>query len=101
MLNALKIKAILVFGQVGSEILPMAQHVDKLDRQSKSLDLLLKKDDGWHGYTASGGAPSPHWKGPWASLYPANDRLRNGASSSWARAAQLARWCMRSSIVGD
>ncbi len=50
MLDKLKIKAILVFGSIGQEILPLAQHIDKLDFQSQYIDLLLHKSDGWHGY---------------------------------------------------
>jgi len=52
MLDVLKIKAILVFGQTGVEILPLAEQVDPIDQQTQYLDLLLKKDDGWHGYNS-------------------------------------------------
>lgn len=50
MLDALKVKAILVKGPLGSELVPLADTVDKYDQQSAYLDLLLRKDDGWHGY---------------------------------------------------
>ncbi len=50
MLDKLKIRAILVFGTVGHDVLPLAQHIDKLDLQSQYIDLLLHKSDGWHGY---------------------------------------------------
>jgi 3-dehydroquinate dehydratase / shikimate dehydrogenase len=52
MLDVLKIRAILVFGQTGVEILPLAEHVDKVDFQTQYLDLLLRRDDGWHGYNS-------------------------------------------------
>ena len=52
MLDVLKIKAILVFGQTGVEILPLAEHVDKVDFETQYLDLLLKQEDGWHGYNS-------------------------------------------------
>jgi 3-dehydroquinate dehydratase / shikimate dehydrogenase len=52
MLDVLKIRAILVFGQTGVEILPLAEHVDKVDFQTQFLDLLLRRDDGWHGYNS-------------------------------------------------
>jgi 3-dehydroquinate dehydratase/shikimate dehydrogenase len=50
MLDALKIKALLVKGPIGRDIVSLADSVDKHDRQSDYLDLLLRKDDGWHGY---------------------------------------------------
>jgi 3-dehydroquinate dehydratase/shikimate dehydrogenase len=50
MLEALKVKAILVKGQFGSELVPLADTVDKYDQQSAYLDLLLRKDDGWYGF---------------------------------------------------
>lgn len=50
MLDALKIRAILVKGGLGSALVPLADEIDKHDRDSQSLDLLLRKDDGWHGY---------------------------------------------------
>lgn len=50
MLDALKIKAILVKGGLGQEVLPLAEHIDKHDQQSRYVDLLLKKEDGWHGF---------------------------------------------------
>ena len=50
MLDALKIKAILVSEGNGQRILPLAEHIDKNDAQSEYIDLLLRRDDGWHGY---------------------------------------------------
>lgn len=52
MLDVLKIRAILVFGQTGMDILPLAEQVDERDRDSQSLDLLIRKDDGWRGYNS-------------------------------------------------
>ncbi len=49
-LDTLKIKAILVKGPLGQDLVPLADTVDKHDQQSDYLDLLLRKDDGWHGY---------------------------------------------------
>ena len=50
MLDALKIKAILVSEGNGQKLLPLAEHIDKHDAQSEYIDLLLRRDDGWHGY---------------------------------------------------
>jgi 3-dehydroquinate dehydratase/shikimate dehydrogenase len=50
MLDALKIRALLVKGPLGQDLIPLADSVDKHDQQSAYLDLLLRKDDGWHGY---------------------------------------------------
>lgn len=50
MLDVLKIRAIIVKGNHGRELLQLAEHVDKNDFQSQYINLLLKKDDGWHGY---------------------------------------------------
>jgi len=50
MLDALKIKAILVSEGNGQRLLPLAEHIDKHDAQSEYIDLLLRRDDGWHGY---------------------------------------------------
>ncbi|WP_092052721.1 type I 3-dehydroquinate dehydratase [Planctomicrobium piriforme] len=50
MLDVLKIRAIIVQGAHGQSLLELAEHVDKHDRQSGYLNLLLKRDDGWHGY---------------------------------------------------
>lgn len=50
MLDALKIKAILVQGQPGDGILQLAEHVDEQDAASGYLNLMLKREDGWHGY---------------------------------------------------
>ncbi|WP_437202853.1 type I 3-dehydroquinate dehydratase [Planctomicrobium sp. SH664] len=49
MLDVLKIKAIIVQDQ-GREFLELAEHVDPQDRASGFINLLLKRDDGWHGY---------------------------------------------------
>jgi 3-dehydroquinate dehydratase / shikimate dehydrogenase len=48
----LKIRAIVVFGHTGVAILPLAEHIEKGDFQTQYLDLLLRKDDGWHGYNS-------------------------------------------------
>lgn len=50
MLDALKIKALLVKGGSGEDIVPLADEIDKHDQQSHYLDLLLRKDEGWRGY---------------------------------------------------
>lgn len=50
MLDVLKVKAVIVSGGLGKQLLPLAEHVDKHDQQSQYLNLLLKRDDGWHGY---------------------------------------------------
>ena len=50
MLDVLKVRAIIVSGGLGRQLLPLAEHVDKHDFQSQYIDLLLKRDDGWHGY---------------------------------------------------
>jgi 3-dehydroquinate dehydratase/shikimate dehydrogenase len=49
-LDVLKVRAIIVSGGLGKQLLPLAEHVDKHDFQSQYLNLLLKRDDGWHGY---------------------------------------------------
>ncbi|MEW4526970.1 type I 3-dehydroquinate dehydratase [Maioricimonas sp. JC845] len=50
MLDVLKIKAVLVSGGLGRDILPLADEIDKHDQHSRYIDLLLKRDDHWHGY---------------------------------------------------
>ncbi len=50
MFEKLHITGVLVFGDVGREIMPMAVHIDKQDFQSQYVDLLLNRKDGWHGY---------------------------------------------------
>lgn len=50
MLDILKIEAVILGNEFGGRILPVAEHVDKRDRQTRYLDLLLKQADGWHGY---------------------------------------------------
>ncbi len=50
MLDVLKIKAIIVGSGHGKQIIQLAEHVDKHDLQSQYVNLLLKRDDGWHGY---------------------------------------------------
>ncbi|MCA9053315.1 MAG: type I 3-dehydroquinate dehydratase [Planctomycetaceae bacterium] len=50
MLEALKVKAILVKGALGRELVALADSIDKYDQQSGYVDLLLRKDDGWMGY---------------------------------------------------
>ncbi|MEZ6055305.1 MAG: type I 3-dehydroquinate dehydratase [Planctomycetaceae bacterium] len=53
MLDALKVKAILVRGGLGKNILPLADHVEQSDRDSQFIDLLLNKSDGWHGFNTT------------------------------------------------
>ena len=50
MLEMLKIKAVFVAGPLGRQLLPLAEHIDPQDANSHAIDLLLKRDDGWHGY---------------------------------------------------
>lgn len=50
MLDILKIRAIIVQGEHGRALLSLAEHVEKHDFQSQFVNLLLKRDDGWHGY---------------------------------------------------
>ncbi len=50
MLDVLKVKAIIVSGGLGKDLLPLAEHLDKHDQQSQYINLLLRRDDGWHGY---------------------------------------------------
>ena len=50
MLEMLKIKAVFVSGALGRGLLPLAEHVDPHDANSRAIDLLLKRDNGWHGY---------------------------------------------------
>ncbi|MEZ6066613.1 MAG: type I 3-dehydroquinate dehydratase [Planctomycetaceae bacterium] len=50
MLEALKIKAVLVKGGLGRDVLPLADQVDEHDKEAGCLDLLLRKDSGWKGY---------------------------------------------------
>jgi 3-dehydroquinate dehydratase/shikimate dehydrogenase len=50
MLDALKIRAIVASGELGQQLIPLAEHIDKHDQRSGYLNLLLKRDDGWHGY---------------------------------------------------
>jgi len=50
MLDALKVKAILVKGGLGRDILPLADSIDKHDAQSEYIDLLLRKEEGWKGF---------------------------------------------------
>ncbi len=48
--HVLHVSGVLVFGHVGKEILPMAKHLNKLDFESQYVDMLLCREDGWHGY---------------------------------------------------
>lgn len=50
MLDVLKIKAILVPGEQGGPAATLAEHQDEQDRATGVIDLLLKRDDGWHGH---------------------------------------------------
>ncbi|MBX3444202.1 MAG: type I 3-dehydroquinate dehydratase [Planctomyces sp.] len=51
MLDALKIRAVVVGGEYGAALLPLADTIDPLDRSWGFVDLLLRRDDGWHGYS--------------------------------------------------
>ncbi|MBX3436472.1 MAG: type I 3-dehydroquinate dehydratase, partial [Planctomycetaceae bacterium] len=50
MLQTLHITGLLVLDEACSKVLPMAAHVEKTDIECQSLDLLLHRKDGWHGY---------------------------------------------------
>ena len=50
MLEVLKVKAILVKGGLGRDLVALADSIDKHDQQSGYVDLLLRKEDGWMGY---------------------------------------------------
>lgn len=50
MLDILKIRAIIVGSKHGQDILELAEHVDQHDAESRYINLLLKRDKGWHGY---------------------------------------------------
>lgn len=50
MLDSLRIKALIVNGGFGKALLPLAEKIDAADRASGAVDLLLKRDDGWHGH---------------------------------------------------
>jgi 3-dehydroquinate dehydratase/shikimate dehydrogenase len=50
MLDVLKVRAIIVKGSHGRAMTELAEHIDKHDQQSQYINLLLKRDDGWHGY---------------------------------------------------
>lgn len=49
MLDALKIGAILASGGYARHLMSLVDHIDPHDRESASVDLLLHKNDGWHG----------------------------------------------------
>ncbi|MCA9087286.1 MAG: type I 3-dehydroquinate dehydratase [Planctomycetaceae bacterium] len=50
MLDVLRIRAVITGGGFGRRLVPLADHVDPHDARSQYLNLLLKRDDGWHGY---------------------------------------------------
>ena len=50
MLDALKVRGMVVSGGLGRRIVPLAEQIDERDRDSQYLDLLIKKSDAWHGY---------------------------------------------------
>jgi 3-dehydroquinate dehydratase/shikimate dehydrogenase len=53
MLDALKVRAVIVSSGLGAKLLPLADEIDDVDRQSGYVDLLLRKsDDKWHGYNS-------------------------------------------------
>ena len=53
MLDALKVRAVIVGSGLGAKMLPLADEIDAVDRQTGYVDLLLRKsDDKWHGYNS-------------------------------------------------
>ncbi len=50
MLDILKIRAIIVGSKHGQALLNLADQVDQHDAESEYINLLLKRDSGWHGY---------------------------------------------------
>lgn len=50
MLDVLKIRAIIVGSKHGEALLDLADHVDQHDSESRYINLLLKRETGWHGY---------------------------------------------------
>ena len=52
MLDVLKIPALLVSPQAGSALLALSDKTEDVAGESGYVDLLLKKDSGWHGYNA-------------------------------------------------
>lgn len=50
MLDVLKIRAIIARGAHGRPLLELADHVEEHDLRSRYVNLLLKREDGWHGY---------------------------------------------------
>lgn len=50
MFDVLKLKSILVGPQLGTQLLPFAQHKEEAAEQAGYVDLLLQQQDGWHGY---------------------------------------------------
>lgn len=50
MLDVLKIRAIIVGSKHGEALFELADHVEQHDSQCRYINLLLKRDDGWHGY---------------------------------------------------
>ncbi len=52
MLEALKVRGVVASGGLGRRIVPLAEQIDDLDRDSNYVDLLIDKSDGWHGYNS-------------------------------------------------
>jgi 3-dehydroquinate dehydratase/shikimate dehydrogenase len=50
MLDILKIRALIVQSHQGEKLLPLVEHMDARDRACGHVNLLLKREDGWHGY---------------------------------------------------
>ena len=50
MLDSLKIRSIIVGSRHGSALLGLAENVAQHDAESGYINLLLKRDNGWHGY---------------------------------------------------
>lgn len=52
MLDALKVRGVVVSGRLGHRIFPLAEQIDPTDQASQYVDLLMNKSDGWHGYNS-------------------------------------------------
>ncbi len=50
MLDVLKIRAIFIQGRSGETFLNLADQIDPQDKGCRYVNLLLKREDGWHGY---------------------------------------------------
>lgn len=50
MLDALKVRGVVVSGRLGHRVFALAEQIDELDQQSQYVDLLMNKSDVWRGY---------------------------------------------------